>query len=56
MSTYISVLLLALALPGGGELGLSHWELSLGALACGAAGAAIAWAERSGSAGRSHRA
>jgi len=35
---------LAMALPGGGELGLSHLQLSLGGLALAVAGAAVAWA------------
>ncbi len=34
---------LAMAMPGGGELGLSHLQLSLGGLALAVAGAAIAW-------------
>jgi TRAP-type uncharacterized transport system fused permease subunit len=37
---------LAMALPGGGELGLSHLHLSLGGLAIAIAGAAIAWVGR----------
>ena len=37
---------LMMALPGGGELGLSHVQLSLGGLTLAAAGAAIAWAGR----------
>jgi TRAP transporter 4TM/12TM fusion protein len=37
---------LGMALPGGGKLQLSHWELSAGALALAVAGAAIAWAAR----------
>jgi TRAP-type uncharacterized transport system fused permease subunit len=37
---------LAMALPGGGELNLSHLQLSLGALVLAAAGATIAWATR----------
>jgi TRAP-type uncharacterized transport system fused permease subunit len=39
---------LAMAMPGGGELGLSHVQLSLGGLALALAGAAIAWASRRG--------
>jgi TRAP-type uncharacterized transport system fused permease subunit len=35
---------LAMAMPGGGELGLSHLQLSLGGLALALAGAAVAWA------------
>ena len=34
---------MAMALPGGGELGLSHLQLSFGGLALALAGAAIAW-------------
>ena len=34
---------LMMALPGGGELGWSHLQLSLGGLAAAAAGAALAW-------------
>jgi len=34
---------LVMAMPGGGELGLSHVQLSLGGLALAAAGAAVAW-------------
>jgi TRAP transporter 4TM/12TM fusion protein len=34
---------LTMAMPGGGELGLSHVQLSLGGLALAAAGAALAW-------------
>jgi hypothetical protein len=34
---------LMMAMPGGGELGLSHLQLSLGGLALAAAGAALAW-------------
>jgi TRAP transporter 4TM/12TM fusion protein len=34
---------LTMAMPGGGELGLSHLQLSLGGLALAAAGAALAW-------------
>ena len=37
---------LMMAMPGGGELGLSHVQLSLGGLGFAAAGAAIAWAMR----------
>jgi TRAP transporter 4TM/12TM fusion protein len=37
---------LMMALPGGGELGLSHVQLSLGGLTLAAVGAAIAWAGR----------
>jgi len=37
---------LMMALPGGGELGLSHVQLSLGGFVLAAAGAAIAWAAR----------
>jgi TRAP transporter 4TM/12TM fusion protein len=37
---------LAMAMPGGGELGLSHVQLSLGGLAFAAAGAALAWVTR----------
>jgi len=37
---------LAMALPGGGELELSHLQLSLAGLALAAAGGAIAWAGR----------
>jgi len=37
---------LMMAMPGGGELGLSHVQLSLGGLMLAAAGAAIAWAGR----------
>ena len=36
----------AMALPGGGELGLSHLSLSLMALALAAVGALLAWAHR----------
>jgi TRAP-type uncharacterized transport system fused permease subunit len=35
---------LMMAMPGGGELGLSHLQLSLGGLALAAAGVTIAWA------------
>ena len=38
---------LMMALPGGGELGLSHLQLSLGGLVLSGAGLAIAWAMRS---------
>jgi TRAP transporter 4TM/12TM fusion protein len=34
---------LVMAMPGGGELGLSHVQLSLGGLALAAAGAAVTW-------------
>ena len=37
---------LMMAMPGGGELGLSHVQLSLGGFMLAAAGAAIAWAGR----------
>jgi TRAP transporter 4TM/12TM fusion protein len=37
---------LAMAMPGGGELGLSHVQLSLGGLVLAAAGMAIAWLTR----------
>jgi TRAP-type uncharacterized transport system fused permease subunit len=37
---------LMMALPGGGELELSHLQLSLGGLALAAAGLAVAWAAR----------
>jgi len=37
---------LAMALPGGGELELSHLQLSIGGLALAAAGAGLAWAMR----------
>jgi len=37
---------LGMAMPGGGKLHLSHWELSIGALVLAVAGAAIAWATR----------
>ena len=37
---------LAMALPGGGELGLSHVQLSLAALVLAAAGALLAWLHR----------
>ena len=37
---------LAMAMPGGGELGLSHVQLSLGGLLLAAAGAALAWVTR----------
>ena len=36
---------LVMALPGGGELELSHVQLSLGGLALAAAGAALAWTQ-----------
>ncbi len=35
---------LSMAMPGGGELALSHLQLSLGGLALAVAGAAVAWA------------
>jgi TRAP-type uncharacterized transport system fused permease subunit len=35
---------LMMAMPGGGELGLSHVQLSLGGLALAMAGVTIAWA------------
>jgi hypothetical protein len=35
---------LTMAMPGGGELGLSHVQLSLGGLVLAAAGVTIAWA------------
>ncbi|MGD9951039.1 MAG: TRAP transporter permease [Burkholderiales bacterium] len=38
---------LMMALPGGGELELSHLQLSLGGIALAGAGLAIAWAARS---------
>ena len=38
---------LSMAMPGGGELGLSHVQLSLGGLVLAAAGTAIAWLTRS---------
>jgi hypothetical protein len=34
---------LMMAMPGGGELGLSHVQLSLGGLVLAMAGAAVAW-------------
>jgi len=37
---------LAMALPGGGELGLSHVQLALAGMVLAAAGVAIAWAQR----------
>jgi TRAP transporter 4TM/12TM fusion protein len=37
---------MAMAMPGGGELDLSHVQLSLGGLVLAAAGAAIAWLTR----------
>ena len=37
---------LTMAMPGGGELGLSHVQLSLGGLVLAAAGVAIAWLTR----------
>ncbi len=40
----------AMALPGGGDLGLSHWQLSLIATGLAAAGALLAWLHRRGAA------
>ncbi|HEU4644408.1 MAG TPA: hypothetical protein VFS80_02455, partial [Burkholderiales bacterium] len=37
---------LMMAMPGGGELGLSHVQLSLGGLTLAAVGTALAWAGR----------
>jgi len=37
---------LAMALPGGGELDLSHLQLALAGMVLAAAGVAIAWAQR----------
>ena len=37
---------IAMALPGGGKLGMGHWELTLLGMGLALAGAFLAWAGR----------